>query len=75
VTSVISGSTGVYVVTWNRVVASCGYMVSPLVISGDAPGGRFATTQHTAASDVTVRTFDSFGNPFASAFTVSLICP
>jgi hypothetical protein len=34
-----------------------------------------ATTENTAANVVTIRTFDGSGAAFASAFTVSVICP
>jgi hypothetical protein len=75
VSSVISGGTGVYNVTWNRAVDTCGYLASAMVISGDPVGGRFAQAENTAgAAVVTVRTFDSFGNAIASPFTLAVVC-
>jgi hypothetical protein len=75
VASVIAGGTGVYNVTWNRSVATCGYMVSPVIIGGAPAGAVMGAAENSGASVVTVRTWDSFGNALASGFTVSVICP
>jgi hypothetical protein len=68
--TVTSGGTGVYTVTWDRSVATCGYVAA---IFGTA-GGEISASNPANPNAVTINTFDSTGAAAARGFTLAVVC-